>query len=49
MDCSVDKELIGMSHPEGSGQRLNVQMEIGDKWCPLGVHTGTGAVPYFHQ
>ena len=23
------------------GQRLNVQMETGDKWCPSGVHTGT--------
>ena len=37
--CSVDEELIGWSHPEGSGQQLNVQMGISDKWCPSGVHT----------
>jgi len=29
--CSVDEELIGWSHPEGSGQQLNVKMEISDK------------------
>lgn len=27
-----------------SGQQLNVQMAIGDKCCPLGVHIGTSAV-----
>jgi len=32
------------SQPEGSGQQLYVQMDVGDKWCPSGVHTGTGAV-----
>ncbi|KAK4833061.1 hypothetical protein QYF61_027723 [Mycteria americana] len=26
---------------EGSGQWLNVQMEISDKWCPSGVRIGT--------
>jgi len=26
--------LVGRSQPEGSGQWLDVQMEIGDKWCP---------------
>ena len=31
-------------HPEGSGQWLNVQMEISDKWCPSGVHIGTSTV-----
>ena len=40
----MDGELIGWSHPEGSGQWLNVQMEIGDKWCPSGVHTATSTV-----
>jgi len=44
MDCLVDKELIGRLQPEGSGQWLNVQMEIGDKWGPSGLHTGTDAV-----
>ena len=39
-----DEELVGWSHPEGSGQRLNVQMEISDKWCPSGVCTGTSAL-----
>jgi len=38
------KELVGWSHPEDSGQWLDVQMEISDKWCPSGVRTGTGAV-----
>jgi len=32
------------SQPEGSGQRLDVQMDASDKWFPSGVHTGTGAV-----
>jgi len=32
----VDEELVGWSHPESSGQRLSVQMEIDDKWCPSG-------------
>jgi len=43
-DCSVDKEMVAWWHPEGSGQQLNVQMEIGDKWCPSGVHIGTSTV-----
>jgi len=38
------KKLVGRSQPEGSGQRLSVQMDTGDKWCPPGVRTGTGAV-----
>ena len=41
---SVDKELVGWSQPKGSGQRLNVQMEMSDKWCGSGVHLGTSAV-----
>ena len=40
----MDKELVGSSQPEGSGQWLNVQTDAGDKWCPSGVHTGTGTV-----
>jgi len=43
----VDEELIGKSQPEGSSQWLNVQMDAGDKWCPSGVRTGTGAVYIF--
>jgi len=31
MYCLVDKELIVWSQPEGSGQPLDVQMEIDDK------------------
>jgi len=38
------KELVGRLQPEGSGQRLKVQIGTGDKWCPSGVHTGTSAV-----
>jgi len=37
----VAKELVGRSQPEGGGQWLNVQMDDSDKWCPLGVHSGT--------
>jgi len=40
----MDKELSGRSQPEGSGQRLDVQMDARDKWYPSGVCTGTGAV-----
>jgi len=44
VNCSVAKELVGRSQPEGSGQRLEAQMDAGDKWCPSGVCTGPGAV-----
>lgn len=44
MDCSVDEKLVGWLHSEGGGQWVNVQMDIGDKWCPLGVCIGTSAV-----
>ena len=44
MDCSAAEELVGRLHPEGSGQSLQVQMEICDKWCPSGVCTGTSTV-----
>ena len=40
----MSKELVGRSQPEGSGQWLDVQMEICDKWCRSGVCTGTGGV-----
>ena len=42
MNSSVDEELVGWSHLEGSGQWLNVQIEISDERCPSGVRTGTG-------
>ena len=38
------EELIEWSHPEGSGQWLSVQMEMGDKWCPSAVCVGTSTV-----
>ena len=44
MDFLMDEELAGWSHPDGSGQRLNAQMEINDEWCPSGVHMGTSTV-----
>jgi len=28
----------------GSGQRLDVHMDTGDKWCPSGVRIGTSTV-----
>jgi len=33
----VEKKLVEMSQPEGSGQWLDVQKDTGDKWCPSGV------------
>jgi len=38
------KELVERSQTEGSGQRLDVQVDAGDEWCPSGVCTGTSAV-----
>ncbi|PKU46996.1 hypothetical protein llap_2710 [Limosa lapponica baueri] len=35
------------SHPVGSGQWLNVQMEISDEWCPSGVYIETSTVHIF--
>lgn len=35
------KDLAGWSHPEGCDQWLSVPMDIRDKWCPSGLHTGT--------
>ena len=40
----MNEELVGWSHPEDSGQWFNIEMETGDKWCPLGVYIGTSAV-----
>ena len=37
----MDKELAAGLRPESSGQKLNVWMEIGDKWRPTGVSAGT--------
>ncbi|GAB0203434.1 cAMP-dependent protein kinase inhibitor alpha [Grus japonensis] len=42
MDCLVDEELVGWSHPEGSGQWLNVWMEISDEWSPSGYQYRLG-------
>jgi len=33
--------IRSLLYPESGGQWLNVQMDIGDKWCPSGVSTGT--------
>ena len=44
MDSLVDEELFGWSHPEASGQKLNVQIEISDKWCPSGVCVRTRTI-----
>ncbi|TRZ07630.1 hypothetical protein HGM15179_019480, partial [Zosterops borbonicus] len=42
VNCSVDKELVGWSHPEGSGQQLRVPIDISEEWCPSGIFIGTG-------
>lgn len=44
MDSLMDEELVGWLHTEGSGQWLNVQMDINDKRYPSGIHTETGIV-----
>lgn len=41
MDCSIDEKLLGQPHPKSSGLRLNVQMDIGDKWSLSGVCLGS--------
>ena len=33
----MDAELVGWSHPAGSGQQLNVYVKTGKKRCPSGV------------
>ena len=40
----MDKELVGRSQPEGSGQWLSVKMETDDEWCPAEVHIGTSTL-----
>ena len=40
----MNEELVGWWCPEGSGQWFNIQMEIGDKWCPSEVHIGMSNV-----
>ena len=45
----MDEELVARLYSENSGQWLNVQREIIDKWCPLGVSTGVDALYHLHQ
>ena len=40
----MDEELVLRLYPESGGQWLNIWMEISDKWCSLGISTGTSAV-----
>jgi len=35
--------------PEGCGQRLNAQVEAGDKWCLRGVCLGISALQHLDQ
>jgi len=44
MDRSLDKESAGWLHSESGGQWLNVQVEIGDEWCSLGIGVGTSVI-----
>lgn len=34
----ADEEFVGSLPPDGSSQDSDVQMEMGDEWCPPGVH-----------
>lgn len=40
VDCYVNQELVGQSHPEGSGKQLIVPVGGTNKWCPSRVHIG---------
>lgn len=40
MKQNKDKNLAGLSQPEGCGQRLCVQVGAGHKWCPPWVLLG---------
>lgn len=44
VNCLANEELVGQSHPDGSGQGLNVQMELNDEWCSMWFSVGTGSV-----
>lgn len=42
----MNKKLIGWLHPEGIFERIDVYMEISDKWCLSGMQccsTDTGS------
>jgi len=49
MDYLVDKEWVGWSQPDGCGQRLYVQVEASNEWCPLGVNIGISALHHLDQ
>ena len=40
----IDEELVARLYPENSDQRLSVQMEISDEWCPSRVSSETDAL-----
>lgn len=48
MNWSMDEELVGQLYPEGSGQWLNVQMDIMASGAPRGPCWDC-AVTYLHQ
>nr|XP_009937148.1 PREDICTED: malate dehydrogenase, cytoplasmic [Opisthocomus hoazin] len=49
MDHSMDKELDGWTQPNSCSQQLNVQVEISNRWYPLGVHFETSKAQYLYQ
>jgi len=48
MDYLMGEELIGWLNLEGSGPLFNVQREVSNNWCPLGVYTGSGTAQYLY-
>jgi len=45
----MDKELDGWTQPNSCSQQLNVQVEISNRWYPLGVHFETSKAQYLYQ
>ena len=40
----MDKELVGLLKPESYGQRLYVQVEVSDGWCPPRICLGVSVL-----
>lgn len=45
----MNEELAEWCHPRHTGQRLNIWMEVGKKWCASGVYIGTVPFNFFNN
>lgn len=48
VDCSKDKEMVGLLLPEGCGKHLNVQVEDSDNSCPQELSPGTSNLQHIY-